>query len=45
VQSTQDIECDETTYGVSVLWIKDGYDGHIRAFEQPRAGACVGGGG
>ena len=45
VQSTQDIECDETTYGVAVLWIKDGYDGHIRAFEQPRPGACVGGGG
>jgi hypothetical protein len=44
-QSTQDVECDEVTYGVPVLWIKDGYDGHIRAFEQPRAGACTLGGG
>jgi len=44
-QSTQDVECDDTTYGVPVFWIKDGYDGHIRAFEQPRAGACAEGGG
>ena len=43
--STQDIECDDLSYGVGVLWIRDGYDGHIRAFEQPRAGACVFGGG
>ena len=45
VQSTQDVECDDVTYGVPVFWIKDGYDGHIRAFEQPRAGACARGGG
>jgi hypothetical protein len=44
-QSTQDVECDDRTYGVAVLWIKDGYDGHIRAFEQPRSGACTYGGG
>ena len=44
-QSTQDVECDNLTYGVPVFWIKDGYDGHIRAFEQPRSGACVYGGG
>ena len=45
VQSAQDVECDDVTYGVPVFWIKDGYDGHIRAFEQPRAGACARGGG
>jgi hypothetical protein len=44
-QSTQDIECDDVTYGAPVFWIKDGYDGHIRAFEQPRPGACGRGGG
>jgi catechol 2,3-dioxygenase-like lactoylglutathione lyase family enzyme len=44
-QSTQDVECDDLSYGVPVFWIKDGYDGHIRAFEQPRSGACIYGGG
>lgn len=44
-QSTQDVECDDSTFGVPVFWIKDGYDGHIRAFEQPRASACARGGG
>ena len=44
-QSTQDVECDDLSYGVAVFWIKDGYDGHIRAFEQPRSGACLYGGG
>jgi hypothetical protein len=44
-QSTQDVECDDVSYGIPVLWIKDGYDGHIRAFEQPRSSACGRGGG
>lgn len=44
-QSAQDVECDDLTYGVAVFWIKDGYDGHIRGFEQPRSGACSYGGG
>jgi len=43
--STQDVECDNRSYSVSVFWIKDGYDGHIRAFEQPSANACPFGGG
>ena len=33
--STQDLECDDQSYSVAVFWIRDGYDGHIRAFEQP----------
>jgi hypothetical protein len=44
-QSTQDAECDNVSYPVSVLWIKEGYQGRIRAVEQPAAGACVYGGG
>jgi hypothetical protein len=43
--SAQDLECDDQSYGVPVLWLRDGYDGHMRAFEQPRAGACAFGGG
>jgi len=43
--STQDVECDDRSYAVPVLWIRDGYDGHMRAFEQPSAGACAFGGG
>jgi len=43
--STQDIECDDRSYAVPVLWIRDGYDGHMRAFEQPSSGACAFGGG
>ena len=44
-QSSQDLECDNVSYGVAVFWIKEGYDGTIRAIEQPSAGACVYGGG
>jgi hypothetical protein len=40
-----DAECDNLSYGVSVFWARDVNDGHIRAFEQPAAGACVYGGG
>ena len=45
LQSSQDAECDNVSYPVSVLWIKEGYQGRIRAVEQPAAGACVYGGG
>jgi hypothetical protein len=43
--STQDLECDNVSYAVPVFWIRDGYDGQMRAFEQPAVGACVFGGG
>jgi hypothetical protein len=43
--SSQDAECDNLSYGVAVLWIKEGYDGRIVAVEQPSPGACVYGGG
>jgi hypothetical protein len=40
-----DIECDNLSYSVSVLWVKDAFSGRIRAYEQPAAGACTFGGG
>ncbi|HEV8468114.1 MAG TPA: hypothetical protein VGR46_00790 [Candidatus Limnocylindria bacterium] len=43
--SSQDLECDNLSYGVSVFWLRDGYDSHIRAFEQPASSACLFGGG
>jgi hypothetical protein len=42
---TEDLECDSVSYPVPVFWIRDGYDGHIRAFEQPAANSCLYGGG
>ena len=45
LDSSQDAECDNLSYGVAVLWIKEGYKGRIVAIEQPSAGACVYGGG
>jgi hypothetical protein len=42
--SPQDVECDDLTYGVPVFWIRDAWDGHIRAFEQPGAACAFGGG-
>ena len=42
--SPQDVECDGQSYGVPVFWIRDAWDGHIRAFEQPGT-ACLYGGG
>jgi hypothetical protein len=42
--SPQDIECDDRSYAVPVFWIRDAWDGHLRAFEQS-AGACGYGGG
>ena len=44
-QSTQDLECDNVSYGVPVFWIKDGYNSRIRAFEQPAGALCAFGGG
>jgi hypothetical protein len=40
----QDIECDDVSYAVPVFWVRDGFDGHIRAFEQPGIGSCAFGG-
>ena len=40
-----DAECDNLSYTVSVFWARDVNDGHIRAFEQSAAAACVYGGG
>lgn len=42
--SPQEAACDNLSYSVPVFWIRDAWDGHIRAFEQP-AGACTFGGG
>ncbi len=39
------LTCDDLTYPVSVIWMREGWNGHIYAIEQPRAGACVYGGG
>jgi len=43
--SAGDLECDNVSYGVSVVWVKDEWGGRIQAYEQPSAGACVFGGG
>ncbi|TMK27610.1 MAG: hypothetical protein E6G64_12045 [Actinobacteria bacterium] len=43
--SPQDLECDNLSYGVPVFWLRDGYDGHVRAYQQPAAAACLYGGG
>ncbi len=39
------LTCDNQTYPVSVIWMRQGWTGHIYAIEQPRANACVYGGG
>jgi hypothetical protein len=46
-QSTQQPACDNLSYSVPVLWIKDGYASRIRAFQQPTGvpTPCVFGGG
>jgi hypothetical protein len=41
----QQIACDDRTYAAPVFWVRDGWDGHIRAFEQPNGTACGLGGG
>jgi len=43
--SAGDLECDNISYPVSVIWVKDAWAGHIRAYQQPAAGACAFGGG
>lgn len=45
MQSTGDFECDNVSYPVSVIWVKDAWGGRIQAYQQPSAGACVFGGG
>jgi hypothetical protein len=44
-QTSGGLTCDNLTYPVSVIWFRDGWNGHIYALEQPRANACVYGGG
>jgi hypothetical protein len=43
--TAQDLECDSTSYAVAVIWIKDAWEGRIRAYEQPTATSCLTGGG
>ena len=43
--NTEDLECDSLSYSVPVFWVRDGYDGHIRAFQQPASDSCLYGGG
>ena len=41
-QRAEGITCDATTFkgrGKEVMWVRDAYDGHIRAFEVP-SGTC-----
>ena len=38
------LSCDNITYPVSVICMRDGWNGHIYAIEQPRANSCVYGG-
>lgn len=38
------LACDNVSYPVSVIWMRYGWNGHIYAFEQPRASACAYGG-
>jgi hypothetical protein len=42
--SVGDFECDNVTYPVSVIWVKNSFWGEIRAYEQPAANACRYGG-
>jgi len=41
----EDFECDNVTFGVDVMWVRDAFDGHIRAFEVPLDTCKFGGGG
>jgi len=42
--SPQEVACDNVSYAVPVFWIRDAWDGHIRAFEQPGTACAFGGG-
>jgi hypothetical protein len=39
----EDDECDSVTFAVNVLWVRDAFDGHFRAYQTP--GSCIFGGG
>jgi hypothetical protein len=43
--SVGDFECDNRSYPVSVIWMKNAFWGEIRAYEQPAPNACAFGGG
>jgi hypothetical protein len=43
-ERSEDFECDDVSYNVDVIWARDAFDGHLRAFEQP-TGTCTFGGG
>ena len=43
--TAEDLECDNLSYSVPVFWLRDGFDGHMRAYQQPAADACGYGGG
>jgi hypothetical protein len=38
------LTCDNVSYAASVIWMRDGWNSHIYAVEQPGANACVFGG-
>ncbi|HYR86233.1 MAG TPA: hypothetical protein VE422_19250 [Terriglobia bacterium] len=40
-----DLECDNLSYSVSVIWARDGWNPYIRAYQQPAPNACIFGGG
>jgi len=42
--SAGDLECDDVSYAVSVVWVKDEWGGRIQAYEQPTPNACGTGG-
>jgi hypothetical protein len=44
-QSSGGLTCDNLTYPVSVIWMRNGWTGDIYALEQPQANACAFGGG
>jgi hypothetical protein len=44
-ERAEDFECDNVTFGVDVMWVRDAFDGHIRAFEVPVDTCAFGGGG
>ena len=43
-QRAEDLECDDVTFAVDVMWVRDASDGHFRAFEVPEGTCAVGGG-
>jgi hypothetical protein len=44
-QRAEDLECDDITFqNDDVMWVRDAFDGHIRAFALPAATCFFGGG-